>query len=153
MIDPGIVGTALPEVRFPVERSKLAELARAWGDADPVWHDPEAARAAGFADVPTPPAVTVLADHWREGGLLAVAERLGADPARVLHGEVAWEYLAPVRCGDELIARPCVADVTTRAGKRGGTMTLLVLETEFAAPGGAVVARRRDTLIERGGDA
>jgi acyl dehydratase len=144
-----VVGTELGEVRFPIERGKVAELARACGDDDPVWRDPDAARAAGFDAIPTPPTVTVLADHWRAGGLLGVAEALGADPSRVLHGEVEWEYLDAVRCGDELTARQRVADVAIRHGRRGGAMTLVVLETAFLAADGTLVARRRDTLIER----
>jgi len=79
VIDPSIVGRELGEIAFPVDRSKLAELARAFGDADPVWHDPQAARAAGFDAVPTPPTVTVLVDHWRTGGVAALVDAIGAD--------------------------------------------------------------------------
>src|SRR5437870_10123721 len=87
MIDSTITGTDLDTVRFPIERSKLAELARAFHDEDPVWHDVEAATAAGFEAVPVPPTVTVLADHWRRGGALGPALALGADLRRLLHGE------------------------------------------------------------------
>lgn len=95
-------GLRLAPVRFALDRSKLAELARAFHDEDPVWHDQDAARAAGFDGVPAPPTVGVLADHWREDGALAVATAVGLDLARVLHGEVEWEYLVPLRLGDEL---------------------------------------------------
>src|ERR1700710_2904654 len=97
-----MVGRELGSVRFPVERSKLYELARALHDDDAAWHDPEAARAAGFHGVPPPPTATVLADHWRAGGALAPALALGADLNRLLHGEASWEFLAPVAMGEEL---------------------------------------------------
>jgi acyl dehydratase len=149
MIDPSIVGKEIASVSFPIERSKIAELAKAFGDDDPVWWDQEVAYAAGFDGVPTPPTVTVLMDHWREGGVAGLVDAVGVDLARVLHGEVAWEYLAPVRAGDELLARQTVADVTTRAGKRGGAMTFVKVDTEFTNQRGELVVRRSDTLIER----
>jgi acyl dehydratase len=150
MIDPGIVGTELGTVRFPLDRSKLAELARAFGDPDPVWHDADAAREAGFDGIPVLPTTTVIADHWREGGAIAMVDAIGADLRRILHGEAAWEFLAPMRAGAELAATQRVEDITTREGKRGGQMTLVTLVTDYADAGGEVVARRRDTLIEKG---
>jgi acyl dehydratase len=148
MTDPDIAGTELDTVRFPVERSKLAELARAFQDDDPAWFDPTAARAAGFARIPAPPTATVLADHWRSDGALTGALALGLDVARLLHGEASWEYLVPVRAGDELASTARVVDVTTREGRRGGTMTLITIETAFTNQDGAVAVIRRDTLIE-----
>jgi acyl dehydratase len=151
MLDSAVVGRELERVRFPIERSKLAELARAFRDEDPTWHDPEAAREAGFSEVPVPPTVTVLAGHWREDGALSIALALGLDPRRLLHGEAAWEYLLPIRAGDELTASSRVLDVAEREGRRGGTMTLATVETEFVNQNGDVVTRRTDTLIETGG--
>jgi acyl dehydratase len=148
MIDPALAGRSLDRVRFPLDRSKLAELARALHDPDPVWHDLEAATAVGFARVPLPPTATVLADHWRDGGALAPALALGADLGRLLHGEAEWEFVAPICVGDELVADARVADIEQREGRRGGTMTLATLETEFRNGAGEVVVRRRDTLIE-----
>ncbi|MGX6447441.1 FAS1-like dehydratase domain-containing protein [Patulibacter sp. S7RM1-6] len=149
MIDPEIVGADIGTVRFPLERSKLAELARAFDDRDPVWHDPGAARTAGLDGIPVPPTATVLADHWRPGGATGAIEALGADLSRLLHGEAAWELLRPLRAGDELVARQQVEGVEARKGRRGGSMTLVRLTTEYADAAGQIVARRRDTLIER----
>ena len=42
-------------VTYAVGREKVREFARAVGEADPRFHDVEAARAAGFADVVAPP--------------------------------------------------------------------------------------------------
>jgi acyl dehydratase len=148
MIDSSIVGREIGRISFPIDRSKLAELAKALGDPDPVWHDPEVARAAGFDGVPTPPTVTVLMDHWRAGGVLALVDAVGLDLSRILHGESTWDYLAPIHGGDELTARQVVADVTTREGKRGGAMTLVKIDTEFTNQRGELAVRRTDTLIQ-----
>jgi acyl dehydratase len=151
MIDPTIVGRRLAEVTFPVERSKVRELARAFGDDDPVWHDQGAAQTAGFGSVPMLPTMTVLDTHWRGGGVAELVEAIGADLARVLHGEAAWEYAAPVRVGDMLTMRQTVADVSRREGKRGGAMTMVTIESEFTNERGEIVVRRTDVLIEREG--
>jgi acyl dehydratase len=149
MIDPSITGRETARVSFPLERSKLAELAKSFHDPDPVWFDEEAAGAAGFDGIPALPTATVVINHWREGGVAALVADVGADLARVLHGEATWEYLHPVRAGDELTARQVIADVTTREGKRGGTMTLVTIATEFTNQRGELAVRRTDTLIER----
>lgn len=140
-------------MRFPLDRSKLAELARAFHDNDPTWYDPAAASAAGFEGVPVPPTVGVLADHWREDGALTFATIAGLDLERVLHGEVEVEYLRPLRMGDELTATSVVKDIARREGKRGGAMTLATVETDFVNQRGELAMRRRDVLIERDSDA
>ncbi len=150
MIDPSLNGTELSSVSFPVERSKLAELARAFHDPDPIWYDPAAAAEAGFDGIPSPPTVTVLADHWRRNGALEAAIELGADLKRLLHGTASFEFLVPVRAGDELTGNARVVDITTREGKRGGSMTLATVEVEYVNQRGEVAIRRRDTLIETG---
>src|SRR5438270_8024833 len=104
MIDPTLEGAELSRVRFPVDRSKLAELARAFHDEDPAWYEHDAAAADGFAATPTPPTVTVLADHWREHGALDAALALGADLERLLPGEASFEFLLPICAGHELTA-------------------------------------------------
>jgi acyl dehydratase len=150
MIDPGIEGRKLETVSFELDRSKLAELAHAFHEQDPVWFDPEAARAAGFDTVPAPPTATVVADHMRPGGALAHAEALGMDIARLLHGEAGWEFERPLQLGDRLTASTKVTGLKTREGKRGGTMSFVALETTFTDADGTLVATRTDTLIETG---
>ena len=59
----------------------------------------------------------------------------------------------PVRAGDQLTATTHITGSTTREGKRGGTMTLIMLETEFTNHCGELAIRRRDTLIETGAPA
>jgi acyl dehydratase len=150
MGDSDAVEPELETVRFPVDRSKVAELARAFGDDDPAWFDGKAALEAGFEGEPTQPTITALVDHWREGGAIAHAQALELDLARVLHGEAAWEYLTPVRVGDSLTAESKVTGRTTRAGKRGGLMTFITVETNFTNQRGEAAVRRSDTIIETG---
>jgi acyl dehydratase len=144
-------GRHLGTVTFPVERGKLRELALALHDEDPVWHDPDAARAAGFDGVPAPPTATVLAAHWTPGALIGRPLELGLDVARLLHGEATWSDLRPIRAGDELTAVAHVADVSERQGRRGGTMTLVVVRTTFTNQRGEQVAVLDDTWVQTAG--
>ena len=142
------VGRDLGTVTFPLEPGKLRELARALHDEDPIWHDADAARAAGFDGVPVPPTATVIAAHWTPGALIGRPLDLGMDVARLLHGEAAWSDLRPLRAGDVLTATAHVAAVTEREGRRGGTMTLVVIETAFVRGPGERVATLRDTWVQ-----
>lgn len=148
MIEDTIVGRDLGTITFPIDRSKLMELSRSFFDPDPSWHDPEAARTLGFDGVPTPPTVTTLVDHWRPGGALETASTIGADLTRLLHGEAAWEYLLPVHLGDTLTSHGTITDVTRREGKRGGTMTMVTIQTEYTNQRDELAVRRTDILIE-----
>ena len=150
MADASHIGRELGTETFPVERSKLRELAIAGLDPDPLYVDPQAAEAAGLDGLAVPLNWPVLVMHWRRDMAGAMAE-LGLDLRRVLHGEVRWEYRAPVRVGDEITARRRVADVTTREGSRGGTMTFVSVEMELTNQRGEVVAVQTDTIIETGG--
>ena len=144
------IGRELEQARFRIDPSKVTELARSLFDDDPVYADPAAARAAGFPDLPVRLPASTRASFRAVGGALGAATALGLDLGRVLHGESSWEYLRPLRVGDELSGATTVADVTTKEGSRGGTMTIVVLETTFADAAGDVVLRKTDTIIERG---
>jgi acyl dehydratase len=150
VIDPSVVGEVVDEVRIPVERGKVLELARAVHADDPIYFDRAAARAAGFDDIPAPLTFSVVAMHWRERDDDRMVEELGLEVARVLHGEAHWTYLAPIHVGDELHGVRRVVDVQTKQGSRGGSMTIVALETEYTNQDGALVLRQRDKLIERG---
>jgi hypothetical protein len=148
MVDTSIIGREIETVRFPVERSKVREFARALGDHDALYESAAVARAAGYAGIPAPLTFSVAAMHWRPVIEDEVISGLGLDLRRVLHGEVSWEYLGEISVGDELIGRRRVVDVTTRDGTRGGSMVLVHLETEYTNQEGVLVLRQRDTLIE-----
>ena len=149
MPDESMIGKELDEFPLPVESSKVREFARALLDDDPIYQDNGAARAAGFEAIPAPVTFAAASSHYKDD--LPLFEQLGLDLKRLLHGESSWEYLAPVRVGDQLTARRRLADVTTRPGKRGGDMTLCTLETEYVNQHGTSVIRERTVVIETGG--
>lgn len=149
MADDSLTGRDLGTMTFPVDRSKVREFARSLGDPDPVYTDLDAARAAGFTDIPVPPTFVVSSAHWREEDNMVAT--LGLDLRCVLHGECGWEYHGPVVVGDELTASRRVSGVSTREGRRGGTMTMVSIETDFTNQRGELVVRQTDVLVETGG--
>ncbi|MEI2778305.1 MAG: MaoC family dehydratase N-terminal domain-containing protein [Tetrasphaera sp.] len=143
-----LVGTIVDEVRLPVESGKIREFSRATYAEDPVHTDPEAAREAGFAAVPATAIHVVAAGHYRDQR--AVVATLGMDLRRIVVGSVEWEYARPLLAGDLLTGTRAVVGDETREGKRGGTMRLVTLETAYVDQDGAIAARVREVLIERG---
>lgn len=141
-----IVGKVLGSVTFPIEAGKVREFARAIQDDNPIYRDPEAARAAGFPAIPAPPTFTVVAAHFQEGS--SGVTSLGLDLARVLHGEQEWTYHRTPLVGDVLTGQTKVASVTTKPGRRGGEMTFVRLETEYTDQNGQPVVTEASTVIE-----
>jgi acyl dehydratase len=129
------IGADLGSVSFPVELGKIRELAAATLEDDPAYQG---------RDAVAPPTFTATAALWGEPASRGLALARG----RVLHGEQEYEYLAPIRVGDVLTGRRRLADVRTREGSRGGTMTFVVIETTYANQDGVDVVRERSTLIE-----
>jgi len=128
-----VIGLLVDEFSFAVEAGKVREFARAIMDPSP-------------AGVPL--TFSVVAGHHRDARAAVV--KLGLDIEKVVVGEVEWSYERPLVVGDELTGRRVVADVKTREGSRGGTMTLVTLETEFRDAAGEVALRQREVLIETG---
>jgi acyl dehydratase len=146
-----MIGTLVDEYTFAVEPGKVLELARAIKDSAARYVDAGAAREEGFAGIPAPLTFTIVAGHHRDAA--AAVGLLGLDIARVVVGEVGWEYERPVVAGDVLHGRRTVVDIKRKEGSRGGGMTFVTLETEFADGDGDVVVRQREVLIETGGAA
>ena len=85
--------------------------------------------------------------HWM-GSLGETRQGMKLDYRRLLHGEQEFEYVRPIRAGDVLTFRSRTKDAFQKEGKRGGTMTFVLGETEFKNQRGEVVAYMRNTLIE-----
>lgn len=141
-------GFVVDEVSFDVERGKIREFARATAASDPVHTDSRTAVSRGQDEVLATATHVVVAGHHRDQR--AFVARLGLDIRRVVVGSTSWEYVRPLRAGDSLTGVRRVSSDETKPGRRGGTMRLVTLETEYADCDGAVVVRQREVLIERG---
>jgi len=138
-IDRGVIGQWGPEGRLCVERGKIAEFAKAVKEDNPAFTQGEAP--------PAPPTFLMTIAHWM-GSLGETRQGIKLDYRRLLHGEQEFEYVRPIRAGDVLTFRSRTKDVFQKEGKRGGTMTFVLGETEFRNQRGEVVAYMRNTAIE-----
>ena len=138
-------GTSYPETEpYLVGREKVREFARAVGSGDPLSLDPEAARAAGYADVVAPPTFAVVVQERTLAQLLA-DERAGIDFSRVVHGDQRFSYERPIVAGDLLTATMTVTSVKTLGGN-----AMVTAESVLRDEAGAHVATAVSSLVVRG---
>ena len=109
------VGKTYPPVSYAVGREKVREFASAVGEEAPVHHDPEAARAAGYADVVAPPMFAVVYCGRAIGRALFDPD-IGIDFSRMVHGGQEFAWGPPVVAGDEIATEVEVKDVSERGG-------------------------------------
>src|SRR5437763_10663285 len=96
MFDSSKIGQSFPPFTIEVERGKVHELALAIGDDNPIYHSRKVAQAAGYADMPLYPTSPTVFAFWGNTQKMEQQASLGIDLKRVLHGEEAYEYLAPI---------------------------------------------------------
>lgn len=147
-VNPSLTERAFPPTApYLVGREKVREFARAVLATAPIHHDPEAARAAGFADVVAPPTFPVVVQEATLAQLLAEPDG-GIDFSRVVHGEQRFDYARPVIAGDELTATLRVTSVKSLGGN-----SMVTAESSIVDAEGAHVVTAVSTLVVRGDDA
>ncbi len=109
------VGKTYPAVSYAVGREKVREFASAVGEENPLYHDPDAAREAGYADVVAPPMFAVVFGGRAMAPALFDPE-VGIDFSRMVHGGQEFVWGPPVVAGDEIATEIEVKDVAERGG-------------------------------------
>lgn len=118
MIDQKWIGHELEPSIFEVERGRLRAFARAIGECDPVYTDVEAAREAGYSDLPAPPTF-LFAAELDNGRLFGLLDEMGLPIERLLHAEQGFSYFAPVCAGDTIGVKSRIVEIYA---KKGGTL-------------------------------
>jgi len=90
-----------PTSPYEVGREKIREFARAIGDSNPVYSDPEAAKAFGHPDVIAPPTFPIVITMSAADQAIK-DPALGLDFARSIHRTQRFVYSRPIRPGDQL---------------------------------------------------
>jgi acyl dehydratase len=109
------VGKTYPPVSYAVGREKVREFASAVGEENPLHHDVDAAREAGYADVVAPPMFAVVFGGRAIAPALFDPE-VGIDFSRMVHGGQEFVWGPPVVAGDEIATEVEVKDVAERGG-------------------------------------
>ena len=129
---------------YEVGREMIRKFADAIGDPNPVYRDPEAAKALGHPDVIAPP--TFLTTLGFRLGVGPVGDSsLGLNYALVVHGEQRYVHHRPVRPGDVLTATSVVEDI-----RDAGRNELLTIRQEIRTTEGEQIATAYNTIVSRG---
>ncbi len=145
MIDKKFIGYQLKPSVLTVDRTRLQFFAKAIGEKNPVYVDPAAAKAAGYADVPAPPTFLFAAelDSGANDQLLA---DLDIPLAKLLHGEQSFSYLKPVCAGDTVTVQSTITDIYD---KKGGKLEFAVKDSKVTNQREELVAELRTVLVVR----
>ena len=146
MVDQSAVGRSFTPVTARVEPGRLRFFLNTLGEQNPLYRDDAAARTAGYSARPIPPTYLFCLELMDADRPFEFLTELNIDLARVLHGEQRFVYHAPVVVGDTLTFKSRVTDV---ADKKGGAMTMVVVETEITNQNGAHVADTARTIVVR----
>jgi len=137
------IGKTYPAVSYAVGREKVREFASAVGEEGALHHDPEAARAAGYADVVAPPMFAVVYGGRAMAPALFDPD-VGIDFARMVHGGQEFVWGPPVVAGDEVATEVEVKNIADRGG-----LLFYVFETRSTNQEGETVCTGTWTNIVR----
>ena len=128
---------------YAVGREKVREYAYATGETDARCTDPEAARAAGFADVVAPPMFAAVYSGpaiWPA----VVDPEVGIDFAHMVHGAQSFTWHEPVVAGDEITTEAELEEESERGG-----LKFYVFKSTSKNQRGELVSEGRWTNIVR----
>ena len=143
-VNDSAVGKEFAPATYEVGREKIREYANVLGLDNPVHHDREAAKAAGFRDVVAPPMFVVVYSAPAMGPAIFDPE-VGMNFAAMVHGSQEFVWGEPVCSGDEITTTPRMAEIYEKDGKG-----FYVFETVSVNQEGAEVCRATWTNIVRG---
>ena len=115
-INEDLKGKTYPPFEYEVGREKIREYARAVGEENPVYFDPDAARAAGFRNVVAPPMFCVVYSAGAMGPAVLDPE-LAINLMMMVHGQQDFEWGEPVVAGDVITTEVEVKDMYEKDGK------------------------------------
>jgi acyl dehydratase len=144
--------------RFPVDRSAILNFAGALGETNPIYWDEEHARRTPLGGVIAPPTFAAACALWNPRNVFRGVRRIPAPPpggaaaagatgaggqgggiARVLHGEMRFEYHQPIRPGVTLTVSERAGRHWEKEGRRGGLMRFSETISEYRDERGELV--------------
>jgi acyl dehydratase len=129
---------------YAVGREKIREYASAVGETNPLHFEPDAARAAGYADVVAPPMFVVVYASRALAPALFDPD-VGMNFAMMVHGGQEFRWGPLVVAGDEITTTTTVKDIADRGG-----MGFYVFESVSENDRGETVCTAMWTNIVRG---
>ena len=137
----------------PFGRTAFRYFAEAIGDDNPIYTDPDAARAAGYVDVVAPPTLLMETNQYvasrgrDDAGYKGHQWDLPVTGCRLIRGGNAYEFHAPLYPGDVVTATWRITSADEKQGRDGRAMLLVGSEARFTRADGTLLAVDRETLI------
>ncbi|TGL60740.1 FAS1-like dehydratase domain-containing protein [Leptospira sarikeiensis] len=107
-ISKDLIGTKLDAYEFDVERGKIKEFCLAIGESNPIYFDVEAAKKAGYEDIPAPPTFPTVIQFWGYPKIWKDMENMGVDTSRILHLKEKYNYVKTLYPGKVSSQGECV---------------------------------------------
>lgn len=133
------------EGSFEVSREHIRRFARAIGDANPAYTDPEAARALGHSDVIAPPTFLITVGTSMIGRGPITDPELGLNYSLVVHGEQRFVHHRPARPGDVLTAKTTIESI-----RDAGTNELMKMRMDISTTDGELICEAHNLIVSRG---
>jgi acyl dehydratase len=114
-INTHAIGKTYEPTTYAVGREKVREYASAVGETNPLHHDVDAARAAGYADLVAPP-MFVVVYAGRSLGRAVFDPDVGINVALMVHGSQEFRWGPLIVAGDEITTTTTVKDIADRGG-------------------------------------
>ena len=142
--------------RDPVNQPMIRRWTEAMGDANPLWHDADARKAAGFAGAVSPPAMLEVwtMAPYRPGGRtedegMAVLQLFDdAGYFGVVATNIEQEYIRYLEEGDIIHSRAIVADISDEKRTGLGIGHFVTMEYEFTDQKGELVGRMKFRVLK-----
>jgi acyl dehydratase len=143
-VNTDATGKSWEPVTYEVGSEKIREFADAVGAANPVHHDHDAAKSAGFRDLVAPPMFCVVYSARAMAPAILDPE-IGINLAAMLHGGQEFAWGEPVCNGDVISTGATCREIYEKDGKG-----FYVFETVSTNQDGAETVRGTWTNIVRG---
>ncbi len=148
-----LIGVESKPWTHEVTTTSVRAFARGVGYTDPVYFDIEAAKAAGYRNLPCPPTYlgTPIFIPGQSSDTFSGPKDSGPSIdhglPNLLDGGTETEYFADICAGDTLTVTSSIADIATREGKTTGQMLIVTNETRCINQDGELVAKQRGQAI------
>ena len=138
-IDATMVGRSYTAAEtYQVGREKIREFAEAIGDTNPAYAGDDAVAPPTFAFVLSAPALD----------LLLADPDLGLRLDRIVHGAQKFNYVRPIKAGDEVGATATITTV-----RKAGDVEVIMYETALTTVDGEPIATSTSTISHNRADA
>ena len=109
------VGKTYDPATFEVDAERIRKYADAVHEDNPIYHDPEAAKEAGFRDLVAPPMFAVVYSAPAMGP--AIMDTIGENLPRMVHGGQEFVWGEPVCAGDAITTQASVKEIYEKDGR------------------------------------